>query len=573
MAAGIKSDRTAQQVSVTWAQPGGLNWEDWAQKIGVSLRELEDAVNTKLGEAPRDGTTYGRKNGSWSAAGSGGGGGPVNWTDIAGKPTTFPPTLPIPESGVSGLIADLAVRITDAPVTGGPWGRQGATWVLVGGSSGSGTSTPIAIATTPPATPVDNMLWWESDSGLLHVRYNDGNSSQWVTIATPGPAGPQGPAGPPGGIGEAPTDGQIYGRKNTAWTPVVGGGGGGVTITVSPTAPTTPVDSQLWWESDTGLLMLYYNDGNTSQWVTCSTPGPAGPASTVPGPPGATGPVGADGQGVPTGGTAGQVLAKIDGTNYNTQWVNQTGGGGSGIVAISDTPPASPTDGQQWYESDSGAMFLRFNDGNTTQWIQTNGPGLTVPPNDDGEYVMINGVWRLKSQTLVLTGATKDVIIPAGARMVLARGHVLANAAGNNSFCFRVAVADTVTFLAGASDYWYSGFNHYASSATPTAVSNMAGAGASFGYLAFSNDTNTFVQVTDARIGLTRATASLNFHTQGTHTVYNTGAAIGYTDGQFRTQVIGSSAGSNLSVKALRFLLAAGASFDANSYVYLEWVY
>lgn len=36
---------------------------------------------------------------------------------------------------------------------------------------------------------------------------------------------------------------------------------------------------------------------------------------------------GAAGQGVPTGGTAGQVLAKVDGTDYNTQWVNPSGGG------------------------------------------------------------------------------------------------------------------------------------------------------------------------------------------------------------------------------------------------------
>jgi len=39
---------------------------------------------------------------------------------------------------------------------------------------------------------------------------------------------------------------------------------------------------------------------------------------------------GADGVGVPPGGTAGQVLAKIDGTNFNTEWVDQSGGGGGG---------------------------------------------------------------------------------------------------------------------------------------------------------------------------------------------------------------------------------------------------
>ena len=38
-----------------------------------------------------------------------------------------------------------------------------------------------------------------------------------------------------------------------------------------------------------------------------------------------TGSVGVPGPGVPTGGTAGQVLAKVDGVDYNTTWVNQAG--------------------------------------------------------------------------------------------------------------------------------------------------------------------------------------------------------------------------------------------------------
>jgi hypothetical protein len=46
------------------------------------------------------------------------------------------------------------------------------------------------------------------------------------------------------------------------------------------------------------------------------------------------------------GGTAGQVLAKIDSTDYNTQWVNQSGGGG-GVAEILGTSPitASPSSG------------------------------------------------------------------------------------------------------------------------------------------------------------------------------------------------------------------------------------
>jgi len=41
---------------------------------------------------------------------------------------------------------------------------------------------------------------------------------------------------------------------------------------------------------------------------------------------------GKDGQGVPIGGTSGQVLAKIDDTNYNTHWV--TGGGGAAVSSV-----------------------------------------------------------------------------------------------------------------------------------------------------------------------------------------------------------------------------------------------
>ncbi len=38
---------------------------------------------------------------------------------------------------------------------------------------------------------------------------------------------------------------------------------------------------------------------------------------------GATGETGADGIGVPAGGTTGQIMIKLDGTDYNTQWIAQ----------------------------------------------------------------------------------------------------------------------------------------------------------------------------------------------------------------------------------------------------------
>jgi hypothetical protein len=53
--------------------------------------------------------------------------------------------------------------------------------------------------------------------------------------------------------------------------------------------------------------------------------GPQGPQGLT-GPQGPAGVPGANGQGVPTGGTTGQVLAKVNATDYNTQWVTPSGG-------------------------------------------------------------------------------------------------------------------------------------------------------------------------------------------------------------------------------------------------------
>ena len=62
-----------------------------------------------------------------------------------------------------------------------------------------------------------------------------------------------------------------------------------------------------------------------------STPGPIGPQGPIgltgaTGAQGISGTNGTNGQGVPTGGTANQVLAKVDGTDYNTTWVTPASG-------------------------------------------------------------------------------------------------------------------------------------------------------------------------------------------------------------------------------------------------------
>jgi hypothetical protein len=98
-------------------------------------------------------------------------------------------------------------------------------------------------------------------------------------IGTTGPQGAQGAQGIPGPTGatgpasfpDAPNDGVSYCRKNLAWSPAPSGGsGGGASVLVGDTAPVGAPDNSLWWESDSGLLFIRYNDGNSAQWVNAA---------------------------------------------------------------------------------------------------------------------------------------------------------------------------------------------------------------------------------------------------------------------------------------------------------------
>ena len=55
-----------------------------------------------------------------------------------------------------------------------------------------------------------------------------------------------------------------------------------ISVTVSDTAPTSPSDGDQWFNSTNGSLLIYYNDGTSSQWVGVSGPGGAAGASGSP---------------------------------------------------------------------------------------------------------------------------------------------------------------------------------------------------------------------------------------------------------------------------------------------------
>jgi hypothetical protein len=74
---------------------------------------------------------------------------------------------------------------------------------------------------------------------------------------------------------DAPSDGFVYGRKNGAWATVIGG------ATTDDNPPAGPLqDGQMWWKSSTGSLYIWYDDGNSQQWIQISGPTQVAPQSS-----------------------------------------------------------------------------------------------------------------------------------------------------------------------------------------------------------------------------------------------------------------------------------------------------
>ena len=66
-----------------------------------------------------------------------------------------------------------------------------------------------------------------------------------------------------GAIAIDTTNDVFYYRSSSSWQQV----SSGASISVSDTAPSSPDAGDMWYESDTGNTLVYYQDAHTSQWV------------------------------------------------------------------------------------------------------------------------------------------------------------------------------------------------------------------------------------------------------------------------------------------------------------------
>lgn len=173
----------------------------------------------------------------------------------------------------------------------------------------------------------------------------------------PGPAGADGAQGDPGPAGADGADGADGAP-----------GADGKTLRYGTTAPSNGLGNDGDFYIDTVANMVY-GPKASGTW-------PAG--TSIKGADGTNGTNGTNGQGVPTGGTANQVLAKINGTDYNTQWVNA----GTGDVA----GPASSVDSELVLFSGTGGKTIKRDSGNgyvkTTSGVVSH--TSTIPLNEGG---------------------------------------------------------------------------------------------------------------------------------------------------------------------------------------------
>lgn len=192
--------------------------------------------------------------------------------------------------------------------------------------TGAFTKVAIPIQSPGPAAgggqyqAVPGSLYWDNTLGELFIYYDDGTTAQWVSTTGGGT-----PPIPPG-LGISQTSG-----FTKISVPIQSPG---------PSAGTGANQAEpgaLYWDDSLGELFIYYDDGTTAQWV--STTG---------------------GSSVPSAGY-GMVL---ESNSYKPA-----------IPALSAPPttgtaPLEAPDGSMYYDTGLGAMFYRYNDGFTTQWVQ-----------------------------------------------------------------------------------------------------------------------------------------------------------------------------------------------------------
>jgi hypothetical protein len=353
----------------------------------------------------------------------------ASWSEIGGKPATFPPSAhQHPISDVTGLQAGLDLK-QDSSARGFPNGYASLDSAgLVPGSQlpplsetdwNQITNKPSEFPPTTHSHPVAQI----SDSSSVGQQLVRSPTAQDARNVI-GAIGPDDNArvkvklaGVSMGIRRAinfieglnvtlaVADDAVNEEVDVTINSAGGSGGGGGSILVSETKPVAPADSTLWLDSATGITYIYYNDGANHQWIEPLPYIPAQPAAytkiVFPVAPvndqaftayagavwkwssvrgvwyAALGPAQsytkaeADAKFVDTvGDTMTGALTLSGPPTAPLQAATKDYVDSKASILISDTPPPAPLDNMLWWESDTGILYIRYNDGTGAQWVQ-----------------------------------------------------------------------------------------------------------------------------------------------------------------------------------------------------------
>ena len=172
------------------------------------------------------------------------------------------------------------------------WRADLGRWVILGDDIG----VQLYIQDEPPIGAPEKSLWYDSVRAELKIRYEDGDSIQWVPVSLPGTID-RAPAHkiimsdfPPDKLDDYLINGDFWYDQIRAelklwyedgttqqWVPVTvpadGVSGSSAFVIVQDTPPLVPQQGALWFDSVRTELKMWYGDPTSSQWVPVSLPG------------------------------------------------------------------------------------------------------------------------------------------------------------------------------------------------------------------------------------------------------------------------------------------------------------
>jgi hypothetical protein len=255
------------------------------------------------------------------------------------------------DSATISSVANIHVNVND--INGVSMANYFAQWGI-GTSANKGTititdnSNSVALVNEffLIATPINNTTYWTFQVAYLNgslptngenlninfLRTGDkGDTGATGSSGSSGTSGSRGSSGTSGSTGSSGTSGSTGSSGtsgSTGSSGTSGSTGSSGTSGSTGSSGTSGSTGSSGTSGSTGSTGSSGTSGSTGSSGTSGSTGSSGSSGTS----GSSGSSGTSGYGIPSGGTSGQVLSKIDTTDYNTQWVDQSGGGGATIT-------------------------------------------------------------------------------------------------------------------------------------------------------------------------------------------------------------------------------------------------